>query len=69
VQRLRDVARTTEAAYEPFIGQLRDIQRALSLDLTPAGVEVAQPAFEIARQSGADLKQQIDAVLAVSPSL
>jgi len=72
--RLRDMARAMDDAYQPFLGYLRDIQRALSLDLTPAGVQAAQPAFELARKSGADLKTQIaefiaeiDRVMAVSP--
>jgi len=72
--RLRDAARVLEQAYQPFLTQLRDIQKALSLDLTPAGVQAAQPAFQRAHQSGADLKQaivdfmvQIDQVMAVSP--
>jgi gas vesicle protein len=72
--RLRDAARALDAAYEPFLTQLQDIQKALSLDLTPAGVQAAQPALEIARTSAAALKQRIadfiaelDQVLAVSP--
>jgi hypothetical protein len=72
--RLRTAARGMQEAYPPFITHLRDIQRALSLDLTPAGVQAAQPAFELARTSATDLKQkiadfitEIDEVLAVSP--
>jgi|GEM_PF-1851167 len=61
--RLRDVASEMQAAYEPFLKQLRDIQRALSLDLTPAGVEAAKPAIETARQTGTQLKEQIDAFI------
>lgn len=57
---LRDTARELQAAYDPFVRQLRDIQRSLALDLTPAGIEAAKPAFEAARQIGTDLKQQID---------
>jgi len=62
--RLRDAAVAVDIAYQPFIRQLRDIQRALSLDLTPAGVEAAQPAFEVARKSAADLKEQLEAFVA-----
>lgn len=72
--RLRDAARATDQAYQPFLTQLQDIQKSLSLDLTPAGVKAAQPAFERARQTGADLRQtitqfiaEIDHVMAVSP--
>jgi chromosome segregation ATPase len=59
--RLRDAARATDAAYQPFLNQLRDIQATLSLDLTPAGIEAAKPAIDAARQSAQNLKQQIGA--------
>ena len=72
--RLRDAARAMDQAYQPFLTQLRDIQKSLSLDLTPAGVKAAQPAFEHAHQTGADLRQtitsfmaEIDHMMAVSP--
>ncbi|MGE5296780.1 MAG: DUF2959 family protein [Solirubrobacterales bacterium] len=60
---LRDVANNTHAAYEPFLTQLREIQRAISLDLTPAGVDATKPAMETARQTGAQLKEQINAFI------
>ena len=73
-ERLGDAAGAMEQAYPPFLAQLRDIQKALSLDLTPPGVQVAQPVFEEAHKSGAELKQaitnfmaEIDHVAAVSP--
>jgi len=59
--RLRDAARATDAAYEPFLTHLRDIQAALALDLTPAGIEATQPAIDAARQSAKNLKQHISA--------
>jgi chromosome segregation ATPase len=72
--RLREAARAMDQAYRPFLMQLGDVQKALSLDLTPAGVKAAQPAFGSVRKSAADLKQQIasfmgeiDQVMAVSP--
>src|SRR4030042_552840 len=34
--RLREAARQTRAAYQPFITQLQEIQRTLALDTTPA---------------------------------
>jgi len=61
--RLRDQARELQTAYEPFLRQLQEIRKALALDLTPAGVEAAKPAMETARQTGANLKQQIDAFI------
>jgi hypothetical protein len=73
-ERLRDTAGAMEQAFPPFLTQLRDIRKSLSLDLTPPGVRVAQPAFEDAHRSGAELRQtitaflaQIDQATAVSP--
>ncbi len=73
-ERLCEAVGAMDRAYPPFLTQLRDIQKSLSLDLTPPGVRVAQPAFEDAHKSGAELKQaitaflaQIDQVTAVSP--
>lgn len=57
---IREVAREFEQAYEPFLRDLRDIERTLGLDLTMDGVTAAQPAFEAARQSGEQLRQRID---------
>ncbi|MCU0915093.1 MAG: DUF2959 family protein [Planctomycetes bacterium] len=72
--RLRDVARALDDAYQPFLRQLRDIQRALSLDLTPEGVRAAQSTVDLARKSGGDVRAritdfiaEIDRVMAVSP--
>jgi chromosome segregation ATPase len=61
--RLRDAARDMEAAYPPFLTQLRDLRKALSLDLTPAGVQAAQPAFTVARRSAADVRERINTFL------
>jgi len=61
--RLRDVARDLQAAYEPFLTQLREIQKALALDLTPAGVDAAKPAIQTAREAGDQLKERIDAFI------
>lgn len=73
--RLREAALATDRAYQPFLTYLRDIQRSLSLDLTPDGVKAARPAFESVQGSGLTLKEQIDnflaqidEVLAVSPA-
>ncbi len=60
---LRDMARDLQEAYEPFVAQLRDIQRSLSLDLTSAGVAAAEPAIEVAQQRGDELRQRIDAFI------
>ncbi len=57
--RLRDAALAMNSAYDPFLTQLRDIQKTLALDLTPGGIEAARPAIDGAHQSAQNLKQQI----------
>ncbi len=59
--RLRDAARAVNSAYGPFLTDLRDIQKTLALDLTPAGIEAAKPAIDGAHQNAQNLKQQINA--------
>lgn len=51
-------------AYQPFIKNLQDIQRALASDLTPAGVEAARGAIDKAKAEGTTLNQRIDAAIA-----
>ena len=61
---LRNAAREMQTAYGPFVRELRDIERSLSLDLTPAGVEATKPAFEKARETGTNLQEKIDTFVA-----
>ncbi len=57
--RLQEAARAVDAAYPPFLTQLRDIEKALSQDLTPAGVKEARPVRDDARSTGTALKERI----------
>jgi chromosome segregation ATPase len=62
-ERIRREVNDVQAAYRPFIEQLQDIQTALALDLTPAGLQAARPAIDPARQTGSQLMRQIAEVV------
>ena len=51
-------------AYEPFLKDLQDIQRALASDLTPGGVTAAKGAMDKAKAEGVTLNERIDALIA-----
>jgi len=53
-------AQTAQAAYQPYIRDLKDVQTFLSMDLTPAGIQTAGPVFQKARTDGQVLRQKID---------
>ena len=55
--------RSVRDAYQPFLKNLQDIQRALASDLTPAGVDAARPAIEKAKTEGVTLNQRLDALI------
>ena len=57
-------ARAARDAYEPYLRDLQDIQRALASDLTPAGVDAARPAIEKAKAEGETLQQRLDESIA-----
>lgn len=68
-------AQSVREAYEPFIQDLRDINKTLGLDLTPAGVQSARPAInkanadaETLNQRLDDLIEDLDRVIGVMPS-
>jgi hypothetical protein len=58
-----DIKRSyTEAqmAFQPFMGQLKDVQTALGTDLTTAGVASVKSTVEKANATGAQLKTSMD---------
>jgi hypothetical protein len=61
---IRDAARAAREAYNPFIRGLRDLRRALSMDITPEGVRAAQPAMDATRADGENLQLRIDELIA-----
>ena len=56
--------RSVSSAYQPFLKDLQDIQRALASDLTPGGVTAASAAIAKTKQEGAVLNERIDALIA-----
>ena len=70
-QRIRDnyeqitaTGRSVRDAYQPFLRNLQEIQRALSQDLTPAGVDSAKLAIDKAKADGTALNERLDALIA-----
>ncbi len=59
VQNLADEVRS---AYSPYLRDLTEIQRALSMDLTPSGVKAMQGAIDRAKTDGAALSSKLDAL-------
>ena len=51
-------------AYQPFLKNLQDIQRALASDLTPAGVDAAKSAIAKTKSEGVTLNEKLDALIA-----
>jgi len=56
--------RSVRDAYQPFLKNLQDIQRALASDLTPAGVGAASAAIDKAKTDGAALNERLDGLIA-----
>jgi len=69
---LMDVKRSyaeTEIAFKPFMSDLRDIQKYLGTDLTPAGVASMKDVAAKANTTGATLKTSVDKLTADFKSL
>jgi len=52
----------TKASYTPFISDMQDIDKALSLDLTPAGVDSLKSVAAQANSHGVDLIKALDSL-------
>jgi hypothetical protein len=63
-QKVQNAAKSVADSYRPFLKDLQEIDKALSLDLSPAGVQSLQPAFGNAKMSGRALSQSIDGLKA-----
>lgn len=57
-------AQAVTDSYRPYVSHLEDIRRALSNDLTPAGLAPAKPVIAKAKQEGQALLQNIDGLIA-----
>ncbi len=60
---LQPAAQAAKAAFPPFLSDLQDIQKLLSVDLSPSGVAAAAPIGQKAVANGAIVLQSIDSVL------
>ena len=58
-QKVVAAAQEVRAAYDPFLSQNQEIQRALAIDLTPQQVSALKPAMEKARGQGTTLKAKL----------
>ena len=63
-QKIEAASSGVRDAYQPFLRDLKDIERALASDLTPAGVEAAKGAIDKTKAEGTELNARIDALLA-----
>jgi chromosome segregation ATPase len=59
---MTDMAHKTRDAYDPFLRDLQEIKKALSIDMSRSGVTALQPAFARAHADGQALNAQIDAL-------
>ena len=60
--KLTEMAVAVRDAYTPFMADTTDVQKALSVDLSPSGVAAIKPAIEKAKADGAVLGQKIDSL-------
>ena len=49
----------TEVAFRPFLSELRDVQKFLSVDLTPGGLTAINPSVTKAKANAVPLKQAL----------
>jgi chromosome segregation ATPase len=56
--------RDVRAAYDPYIHDLKDFERYLTADMTPAALAAAAPVIEKSTADGARLKSSIDTFIA-----
>src|SRR3954471_23190632 len=59
---IRNSASSARDAYDPFLSDLKQIQKALQIDQSPAALPGLKPAFGKAHVDGATLKQRITAL-------
>jgi chromosome segregation ATPase len=57
--RVQDAAQRLRDSYQPFLTQLKEIQRALAVDLSPAAIPGLKPSMDKAKSQGQTLKQNI----------
>ena len=61
---IRTAAQATRDAYEPYMKDLQDIQKVLSMDLTPQGVQTVRPVIDKANADARVVNARLDALIA-----
>lgn len=59
---VKTAAGATRDAYQPFMQNLRDINKALAIDLSPAALTGIKPVMDKTRTDAGTLKQKLDAL-------
>ena len=62
--KVKNSAQAAREAYQPYLAGLKEIQKALAIDLTPANATALKPAIEKTRRQGDTLKQKLAAMQA-----
>jgi|RhiMethySRZTD1v2_1073278.scaffolds.fasta_scaffold806765_1 chromosome segregation ATPase len=60
--RVQEAAQGVREAYQPFLAQLKELQRALAVDLSPAAIPGMRPSMDKAKTQASTLKQKISAL-------
>jgi hypothetical protein len=61
---IRKVTEPLKAQFEPWMSDLKDLDKYLSNDLTIAGVDAAKPLFKKTTEEGLEVQKSMDAVVA-----
>lgn len=61
---IKKVAEPLKAQFDPWMSDLKDLQKYLSSDLTIAGIDAAKPLFEKTHTEGLDVQKSMDALVA-----
>jgi hypothetical protein len=60
---IRQYAEPLKAQFDPWLSDLKDLQKYLSNDLTIAGVDAAKPRFAKTQTEGLDVQKSMDALV------
>jgi len=61
---IRQYAEPLQAQFDPWMSDLKDLQKYLSNDLTIAGVDAAKPLFAKTQNAGLEVQKSMDALVA-----
>jgi hypothetical protein len=61
---IKQIAEPLKAQFDPWMSDLKDLQKYLANDLTIAGVDAAKPLFAKTQAGGRDVQKSMDALVA-----